>query len=95
MIPIQRLPIPASKPLNSPREHHPLVDWETDESDEDVNFFPVSRARDGKQELTDTFSIEDFEVTPEEEDLDLLPPKPMDHRILCCGIPLHWSCNVL
>lgn len=55
----------------------------------------MSRVRDGKQELTDTFSIEDFEVTPEEEDLDLLPPKPMDRRILCCGIPFHWSCNVL
>lgn len=52
--------------------------------------------REGKQELTDTFSIEDFEVTPEEEDdLDLLPPKPLDSRLLCCGVSLHWGCNIL
>lgn len=31
MIPIQRLPIPTSKSPTSPREHHPLVDWESDE----------------------------------------------------------------
>uniref|UniRef100_A0A1B6MUG5 Uncharacterized protein n=1 Tax=Graphocephala atropunctata TaxID=36148 RepID=A0A1B6MUG5_9HEMI len=95
LIPIQRLPIPTSKPPTSPRENHPLVDWETDDSDEDINFFPVSRMRDGKQELTDTFSIEDFEVTPEEDDLDLLPPKPLDRRLLCCGVPLHWTCSIL
>lgn len=31
LIPIQRLPIPTSKSPTSPREHHPLVDWETDD----------------------------------------------------------------
>lgn len=64
-------------------------------SEEDINFFPLSRQREGKQELTDTFSVEDFEVTPEEDDLDLLPPEKLGRRLLCCGLPLNWSCVIL
>lgn len=66
-------------------------------SEEDINFFPASRLRDGKQELTDTFSIEEFEVTPDDEDdLDLLPPKSMNHRTLCCNLSLStWKCTIL
>ncbi|XP_075216883.1 uncharacterized protein LOC142322092 [Lycorma delicatula] len=101
LIPIQRLQIPSSKSStasNSTKEHHPLVDWDSDESEEDINFFPASRLRDSsKQELTDTFSIEEFEVTPDDEDdLDLLPPKSMSQRLLCCNLPLPtWKCVIL
>nr|CAD7608199.1 unnamed protein product [Timema genevievae] len=93
LIPIQRLPIPGK--LNSSREQQPLVDWESDESDDDINFFPLSRIKDGKQELTDTFSIEDFEVSPDEDDLNLLPPKPMYHRCMCCIVPANWKCVIM
>nr|CAD7262826.1 unnamed protein product [Timema shepardi] len=93
LIPIQRLPIPGK--LNSSREQQPLVDWESDESDDDINFFPLSRIKDGKQELTDTFSIEDFEVSPDEDDLNLLPPKPMYHRWMCCIVPANWKCVIM
>lgn len=34
LIPIQRLQIPSSKtstPSNSTKEHHPLVDWDSDD----------------------------------------------------------------
>ncbi|XP_023712198.1 protein FAM219A isoform X4 [Cryptotermes secundus] len=95
LIPIQRLPIPSKPVTSSQREQQPLVDWDTDESDEDLNFFPLSRMKDGKQELTDTFSIEDFEVSPDEDDLNLLPPKPMYQRCICCIIPVDWKCTLL
>jgi len=51
--------------------------------------------KDGKQELTDTFSIEDFEVSPDEDDLNLLPPKPMYQRCVCCIIPIDWKCTLM
>ncbi|XP_069676996.1 protein FAM219A isoform X4 [Periplaneta americana] len=95
LIPIQRLPIPSKAVTSTQREQQPLVDWETDESDEDINFFPLSRMKDGKQELTDTFSIEDFEVSPDEDDLNLLPPKPMYQRCVCCIVPLDWKCTLM
>ncbi|XP_066995093.1 protein FAM219A isoform X2 [Anabrus simplex] len=95
LIPIQRLPIPNKSVSSSPREQQPLVDWETDESDEDINFFPLSRIKDGKQELTDTFSIEDFELSPDEDDLNLLPPKPMYQRCVCCVVPVDWRCILM
>ncbi|XP_047000243.1 protein FAM219A [Schistocerca americana] len=95
LIPIQRLPIPNKPGSSTQREQQPLVEWETDESDEDINFFPLSRMKDGKQELTDTFSIEDFDVSPDEDDLNLLPPKPMYQRCICCVIPADWKCNII
>ncbi|RZF41559.1 hypothetical protein LSTR_LSTR000273 [Laodelphax striatellus] len=93
LIPIQRLPIPCGKAsANNIKEQHPLVNWDSDESEE-LDFFPVLRARDSKQELTDTFSIEDFELTPEEDDLDLLPPKTMS---LCCNCRSYtFKCEIL
>ncbi|XP_039277264.1 protein FAM219A [Nilaparvata lugens] len=92
LIPIQRLPIPGGRPLPNIKEQHPLVNWDSDESEE-LDFFPVSRTRDSKQELTDTFSIEDFELTPEEDDLDLRPPKTMN---LCCNCRNYkFKCTIL
>lgn len=61
-------------------------------SEEDVvNFFPISRAKDPRQqELTDTFSIEEMSVSggeeEEEEDLHLVPPTPVYKRFGCCGV---------
>ncbi|XP_018900307.2 uncharacterized protein [Bemisia tabaci] len=75
LIPIDLLPIPASKThVLEQIENKPLVDWESDDrgSEEEVEFFPVSRNR---PQLTDTFSIEEFNLSPDDEDLDLLPPE--------------------
>lgn len=57
-------------------------------SEEDiVNFFPVNRAKENRQELTDTFSIEEMSVSgPEDEDdLHLVPPLPVYKKFGCCG----------
>ncbi|XP_063225344.1 protein FAM219A [Bacillus rossius redtenbacheri] len=93
LIPIQRLPVPHKS--NSAREQQPLVDWQSDDSDDDVNFFPLARIKDGKQELTDTFSIEALDVSPDEDDLDLLPPQPVYERRLCCVVPSGWRCVLI
>ncbi|XP_050509490.1 uncharacterized protein LOC126886582 [Diabrotica virgifera virgifera] len=82
LIPIQRLPIPGAKDLQ------PLVQWDTDDSEEDiVNFFPQAR-KESKvhHELTDTFSIEEMSISgdDEEEDLHLVPPTTIYKTFKCC-----------
>jgi hypothetical protein len=64
-------------------------------SDEDipVHFFPASKAQ--RQELSDTFSIEELELSPDEDDLNLVPPKQMYQRCGCCAIPSDWKCVIL
>ncbi|XP_019866906.1 uncharacterized protein LOC109595912 [Aethina tumida] len=83
LIPIQRLPIPGAK------DHQPLVQWDTDDSEEDiVNFFPLSRKESRvHQELTDTFSIEEMSISgddEEEDELNLVPPSKIYKKFGCC-----------
>ncbi|CAH1995871.1 unnamed protein product [Acanthoscelides obtectus] len=87
LIPIQRLPVPQGK------DQQPLVQWDTDDSEEDiVNFFPLSRKETRiHQELTDTFSIEEMSISgddEEEEDLHLVPPQTNYRRFKCCPISM-------
>ncbi|XP_015109776.1 uncharacterized protein LOC107036357 [Diachasma alloeum] len=74
LIPIQRLPIPHKS-----NEHHPLVEyWRSDsESEDETTLFPISRGKDSskhKQDLTDTFSIEELSEGSEDS-LNLGPTK--------------------
>lgn len=67
-------------------------------SDEDlpVNFFPSSKDKAVKQELTDTFSIEEMDMSPDEdEDLNLEPPKQIKRRWCCLQVPADWKCQIL
>ncbi|XP_017769464.1 PREDICTED: uncharacterized protein LOC108557465 [Nicrophorus vespilloides] len=87
LIPIQRLTIPGAK------DQQPLVQWDTDDSEEDiVNFFPLSRKESRvHQELTDTFSIEEMSISgddEEEEDLHLVPPQTVYKKFACCSFTL-------
>ncbi|VEN52192.1 unnamed protein product [Callosobruchus maculatus] len=87
LIPIQRLSVPQGK------DQQPLVQWDTDDSEEDiVNFFPLSRKETRiHQELTDTFSIEEMSISgddEEEEDLHLVPPQTNHKRFKCCPISM-------
>ena len=71
----------------------PLVDWDTDESDEDIHFFPIKPPI--RQELTDTFSIEEYQVSPDEDDLNLLPPLPTYQRLSLCCFSFNPKCVIL
>ncbi|XP_034245610.1 uncharacterized protein LOC117647800 [Thrips palmi] len=98
LIPIQRLPIPSKTPAAATsKEHHPLVDWDSEDSEEDINFFPV-KMRDGRQELTDTFSIENLPLSggeEDEDDLDLLPPQKPHRKWGCCGLSFSTRCSII
>ena len=66
-------------------------------SEEDINFFPV-KMRDGRQELSDTFSIENLPLSggeEDEDDLDLLPPQKSHRKWGCCGISFSASCSII
>ncbi|XP_058116993.1 uncharacterized protein LOC131286250 [Anopheles ziemanni] len=71
LIPISRLPIPAC------RDSHQLVDVNTgfnsDDDLENVSFFPRARKTSGtqaRQELSDTFSIQEMTIESDNDDLD-------------------------
>lgn len=67
-------------------------------SDEDlpVNFFPSTKDKAVKQELTDTFSIEEMDMSPDEdEDLNLEPPKQIKRHWCCLQVPADWKCQIL
>ncbi|EEB19825.1 hypothetical protein Phum_PHUM592210 [Pediculus humanus corporis] len=81
------------KPTTVTKEHLPLVDWDTDESDEDIHFFPIKPPI--RQELTDTFSIEEYQVSPDEDDLNLLPPLPTYQRLSLCCFSFNPKCVIL
>ncbi|XP_071439011.1 uncharacterized protein [Hetaerina americana] len=96
--------------LQLKRENQPLVEWDTDESEEEIHFFPVSSSAGkgnipmGRQVLTDTFSIEGLDLSGEEEeeededdedDLNLVPPKLHYQSCTCCVLPVTCGCAIM
>ncbi|XP_046398573.1 uncharacterized protein LOC124165281 isoform X2 [Ischnura elegans] len=93
------------------RENQPLVEWDTDESEEEIHFFPVSSSAGkggniamGRQVLTDTFSIEGLDLSGEDEeeeddddedDLNLVPPKLHYQTCTCCVLPISCGCAIM
>lgn len=69
------------------------MDWDTEDSDEDIHFFPIKPPI--KQELTDTFSIEEYQVSPDEDDLNLLPPLPAYQKFTFCCFSINPKCSIL
>ncbi|KAF3429617.1 hypothetical protein QLX08_008064 [Tetragonisca angustula] len=99
LISIQRLPVP-----NKSKEHLPLVEyWHSDsESDGEMTLFPTTKSKDSskhKQDLTDTFSIE--EMSEESEDsLNLEPAQPSSElkfikSYRCTGDCFRCLCHIL
>ncbi|XP_060811450.1 uncharacterized protein LOC132904757 isoform X1 [Bombus pascuorum] len=99
LISIQRLPVP-----NKNKEHLPLVEyWHSDsESEGEMTLFPTTKSKDSskhKQDLTDTFSIE--EMSEESEDsLNLGPAQPSPElkfmkSYRCTGDCFHCQCHIL
>ncbi|KAL5284249.1 hypothetical protein ACFFRR_006492 [Megaselia abdita] len=93
LIPINRLKIPGSA------ENEPLVDYQSDESDEpeEMSFFPVKLkgSKHQSQELSDTFSLQEMTIEDSDDsglsqNLELLPPRSsrtfdrIFERFCCC-----------
>ncbi|XP_055906828.1 uncharacterized protein LOC129942056 [Eupeodes corollae] len=79
LIPISRLQIPGYV------ENQPLVDYKSESDDqEEISFFPLKLKSTKKQELSDTFSIQEIAIESEDNNsddsdtsvnLELLPPR--------------------
>ncbi|EFN86076.1 uncharacterized protein LOC105181767 [Harpegnathos saltator] len=82
LISIQRLPIPHKN-----KEHLPLVEYSESESEDEMTLFPA-KSKDSskhKQDLTDTFSIE--ELSDESEDSLNLDPAQPPHPFMRTYVP--------
>ncbi|CAL8098967.1 unnamed protein product [Orchesella dallaii] len=60
-------------------EKKPLVQWDSDESEEELSFFPPSK----RGVITDNLSIDNMSLSGEEEDLHLTPPRPLTKKCPC------------
>lgn len=106
MIPITRLQIPGCQ------ENVPLVEYNTDEHTDDdddcdeISFFPARTKSRTKQDLSDTFSIQEMTIETdtdesESQNLELLPPSDGDKSIekilscLCCVDQRRQNCILM
>ncbi|GFY44427.1 uncharacterized protein TNIN_415841 [Trichonephila inaurata madagascariensis] len=86
LIPRSRLKVPKSQiPLVKKTDSHPLVSWES-ESDDEIDYHPISKSAAkeiSEQLIKDGYNLD---LTPDDEDLDLIPPKPLANRCICCSL---------
>lgn len=92
LIPRSRLKVPRGHqaPVVTKTDSHPLVSWESD-SEDDLEYHPISKS--AAKEITEQLIKDGYnlDLTPDDEDLDLIPPKPLTHRCVCCSL----SCTCL
>lgn len=88
LLPRSRLSVPTKGPGPIPLptgDTEPLVTWESD-SEEEFEFLPTSKA--AAREITQQLIKDgyDLDLTPDDDDLDLIPPKPLGQRCSCCAL---------
>lgn len=87
LLPRSRLPVPNKGQGSTAQpsgDTEPLVTWKSD-SEEDFEFQPTSKA--AAREITQQLIKDgyDLDLTPDDDDLDLIPPKPLTQRCSCCN----------
>ncbi|CAN8005611.1 unnamed protein product [Ixodes hexagonus] len=87
LLPRSRLSVPTKGPGAIPLptgDTEPLVTWD----EEEFEFLPTSKA--AAREITQQLIKDgyDLDLTPDDDDLDLIPPKPLGQRCACCA-PAH------
>lgn len=87
LLPRSRLPVPNKGQGSTAQpsgDTEPLVTWKSD-SEEDFEFQPTSKA--AAREITQQLIRDgyDLDLTPDDDDLDLIPPKPLSQRCSCCN----------
>uniref|UniRef100_A0A8D9AQP2 Uncharacterized protein n=1 Tax=Cacopsylla melanoneura TaxID=428564 RepID=A0A8D9AQP2_9HEMI len=98
LIPIQRLPVPSATAVTAVRTKRPLVSWASSDSEEEITFFSMgANTKDGKQTLSDTFSINELHLSESDDDLGLLPPTPVVIKPdnCCFRLGRHVRCCIL
>ncbi|XP_048734755.1 protein FAM219A-like isoform X1 [Ostrea edulis] len=81
-----RLTIPQKndiKPMNN--DTQPLVTIMTDDSDDEFELPVISKA--AQKEITQQLIKDGYnlDLEPDDEDLDLIPPRPVNERCTCCN----------
>lgn len=87
LLPRSRLPVPSKgqgSVAQPSGDTEPLVTWKSD-SEEEFEFQPTSKA--AAREITQQLIRDgyDLDLTPDDDDLDLIPPKPLSQRCSCCN----------
>ncbi|CAL1525935.1 unnamed protein product [Lymnaea stagnalis] len=73
---------------SSSTDHQPLVAIMSDESEEDE--FDLPRLpKAAHKEITEQLIKDGYnlDLEPDDEDLDLIPPRPLNERCSCCNLP--------
>ncbi|XP_036369548.1 protein FAM219A isoform X2 [Octopus sinensis] len=78
----------SSGPFN--QDQQPLVAIMSDDSSEDD--FTSHLSKTAHKEITEQLIKDGFnlDLEPDDEDLDLIPPRPMNERCVCCN--MHSNC---
>ncbi|GAB6032410.1 hypothetical protein CHUAL_011047 [Chamberlinius hualienensis] len=88
LISINRLHVPGkTSALLSDGAERPLVSWESDSSEDEFEINPTSSLT----RRHDDFDLD--QIPDDEEELDLIPPQPLNQRCTCCAIS-KTMCNV-
>lgn len=88
-----RLSVPTKNDSSGPfsQDQQPLVAIMSDDSSEDDDFtahlFKTAHREITEQLIKDGYNLD---LEPDDEDLDLIPPRPMNERCICCQ--LHSNC---
>ncbi|XP_033750681.1 protein FAM219A-like [Pecten maximus] len=87
MMPRSRLMIPPkSDSQPRPLDQQPLVAIMTDDESDDDDFESPMLSRGANKDITQQLIKDGYnlDLEPDDEDLDLIPPRPMNERCVCC-----------
>ncbi|ELT94935.1 hypothetical protein CAPTEDRAFT_228648 [Capitella teleta] len=83
-----RLPVPSKRDLKDSGDSQPLVMIDSESEDE----FAVPRlSRQAQKEIAQQLIRDGYnlDLAPDDEDLDLIPPRPVHERCICCNTQLN------
>ncbi|WAR00393.1 F219A-like protein [Mya arenaria] len=89
LLPRSRLNIPSkllSSSLTQKEQEQPLVSLLSDDSEEDEFAVGAPLSREAQREITAQLIKDGYnlDLEPDDEDLDLIPPRPLHERWSCC-----------
>ncbi|KAL5004409.1 hypothetical protein ScPMuIL_017865 [Solemya velum] len=82
-----RLSVPAKESIPHSQDQQPLVAIMSDDSEED-EFNQPMLSKAAYKEITQQLIKDGYnlDLEPDDEDLDLIPPRPLNQRCVCCNI---------
>lgn len=82
----KRLLVPTKNDVASEADIQPLVVIDIDDSEEDEFAMP-KLSKKAQREMAQQLSKDGYnlDLDPDEDDLDLIPPRPLNERCMCCN----------